>query len=301
MQTIYNDIIKKIDSKRVLINEEMKKHTSFKVGGPADLFIIIKKIEELKYIFKIAKMQNIPITIIGNGTNILVRDSGIRGIVLKIKMEKYKIDGEYIYIDSGMSITKIANIVQKESLSGLEFAIGIPGTIGGAITMNAGAFNGKMQDVIVETIYMDQEQNLKILKKEEHEFEYRNSFFNKKKGNIIISTKIKLKKGNANTIKEKMNEILKKRKESQPLELPSAGSIFRRSDKYITAKLIEDCNLKGYNIKDAYVSCKHAGFIVNKGNAKAKDIIELIEYIKTKIKEKFNIIIETEIEILGRE
>lgn len=166
--------------------------------------------------------------------------------------------------------------------------------------MNAGAYGGKMQDVIVETKYIDKQQlNIKTLKKEEHEFGYRQSFFNKEKNNIIISTKIELEYGVAEKIKEEMNQIINKRKESQPLEFPSAGSVFKRAEGYITAKLIEDAGLKGYHINDAYVSEKHAGFIVNKGKAKAQDIIELIEYIQNKIKEKFNINIETEIEILG--
>lgn len=173
------------------------------------------------------------------------------------------------------------------------------GTLGGAIFMNAGAYNGQMKDVVLETKYIDKNLKIKKLKKEEHEFEYRTSFFSKNKDNIIIYTKLKLKKAKQENIKEKMEEFLKSRKEKQPLEMPNAGSIFKRENEYIPAQLIQECGIKGYNINDAYISEKHCGFIVNKGDAKAKDVIELIDYIKAKVKEKFNIELKTEIEILG--
>jgi len=188
----------------------------------------------------------------------------------------------------------------ENELTGIEFASGIPGTFGGAIFMNAGAYGEQIGDKIIETTYIDENLEIKTMTKEEHEFEYRKSIFQKNNG-IILSGKIKLEKGNKEEIKTKMEEYSKTRREKQPLNMPNAGSIFKRGEGYITAKLIDECGLKEYRIGDAEVSELHAGFIVNKGNATAKDILNLIQYIKYKIKEKFNIDIETEIRIFGED
>ena len=209
------------------------------------------------------------------------------------------IDEKTLKAGSGVFLSKISNIVCKKGLTGLEFACGIPGTLGGAIKMNAGAHGNEMKDIIRTTTYVDRDGNVHTITNKENEFGYRTSAFTKNKDYIILSAEIQLEVGDKDNIERQMKEYRKVRKEKQPINYPSAGSSFKRGENYITAKLIDECGLKGVHINDAYVSEKHAGFIVNKGNATAKDVLELIEIIKQKVYEKFNIEIETEIEILG--
>lgn len=296
------EIVKK---NNVLKNEPMAKHTSFKIGGIADYFIKVTNIEELKGLLEITNKINIPITIIGNGTNVLVRDGGIRGIVIKLELNSFKIkrissEDVLITVESGMTLAALAAIALKEEITGLEFLSGIPGSIGGSIRMNAGAYGGEMKDLVVKTRYMTHDGKIKTLELSKHEFEYRNSVFSKMNV-IIIDTTLKAKKGNKEEIQEKMNEYSASRKKAQPLEYPNAGSTFKRKEGILTAKLIDECGLKGFSIGDAEVSTKHAGFIINKGKATAKDVLELVEHIKTEIKKKFNIDVELEILVLGDE
>ena len=247
-----------------------------------------------------AKEKNVPVTVIGNGSNILVKDKGIRGIVVKLDLNEIKKDNETLEIGAGVLLSKLARVALENELTGIEFASGIPGSFGGVIYMNAGAYGEQIGDKIIETTYINENLDIKTIAKEEHEFEYRKSIFQKNKG-IILSGKIKLEKGNKEEIKTRMEEYSRARREKQPLNMPNAGSIFKRGEGYITAKLIDECGLKGYKIGNAQISELHAGFIVNKGNATAKDILNLIQYIKDKIKEEFNIDIETEIKILGED
>lgn len=198
-------------------------------------------------------------------------------------------------------LSKISNEAYNKSLSGLEFAIGIPGTVGGAIKMNAGAYGKEIKDILVNTTYIDKDLEIRTINNEEHDFKYRHSRFNENKSDIIISSIWQLQKGSKEEIKAQMDANMKSRKEKQPINFPSAGSSFKRGNGYITAQLIDKCNLKGYNVGDAYVSELHAGFIVNKGNASAKEVIELIDIIKEKVYEKFNVHIELEIDIVGRD
>lgn len=198
-------------------------------------------------------------------------------------------------------LSKISNEACNRSLSGLEFAIGIPGTVGGGIKMNAGAYGSEIKDILVNTTYIDKDLEIRTINNEEHDFKYRHSRFNENKSDIIISSILQLKKGNKEEIRTQMDANMKSRKEKQPVNFASAGSSFKRGNGYITAQLIDKCNLKGYNVGDAYVSELHAGFIVNKGNASAKEVIELIDIIKEKVYEKFNIHIELEIDIIGRD
>lgn len=296
------EIVKK---NNILKNEPMAKHTSFKIGGIADYFIKVTDIEELKKLLEFSNKNKIPITIVGNGTNILVRDGGIRGIVIKLELNGFKIKrinaGDVlITVESGMTLAALAAIALKEEITGLEFLAGIPGSIGGAIRMNAGAYGGEMKDLVVKTRYMTYDGKIKTLELSKHEFEYRNSIFSKMDV-IIIDTTIKAKKGNKLEIQEKMDEYSASRKKSQPLEYPNAGSTFKRKEGVLTAKLIDECGLKGFSVGDAEVSTKHAGFIINKGKATAKDILELVEYIKTEIKKKYDLDIELEILVLGEE
>lgn len=302
MDNLFSILIKNIPEENIYLNEPMKKHTSFKVGGNADIFIKINELEELKYILKVVKKENVPLTIIGNGTNMLVKDNGIRGVVAKINIQKIQIEDKneeiIVTLGAGEPLGKIAQILLKSSIEGFEFASGIPGTIGGAIRMNAGAYGGEFKDIVESVTYMEETGEIKTIKNKECEFEYRHSLFSNK-NYIIIQTTLRLKKGNAKEIKAKMDEYAKSRKAKQPITMPSAGSTFKRGEDFITAKLIDECGLKGYSIGDAEVSDLHAGFIVNKGNATASDILKLIEYIKNEVYKKFNKKIELEIEVLG--
>lgn len=293
-----------INKKNIFKDEPMSKHTSFKIGGNADYFIKITSIEELKDLFKISKKHNMPITLVGNGTNLLVKDGGIRGFVIKIDMNNFKIKRTTKYVEitveSGMTLAALANVALKEEITGLEFLSGIPGTIGGALRMNAGAYGGEMKDIVVKTRYMTYDGKVKTMTLPEHKFEYRNSVFSKMNV-IILDTTIRLSKGNKKEIDAKMKEFAASRKEKQPLEYPNAGSTFKRKEGVITAQLIDQAGLKGYSVGDAEVSTKHAGFIINKGKATAKDVLDLVEHIKKTIREKNNLDIELEIIVLGEE
>ena len=286
-----------LGTENVKYNEPMSKHTTFKVGGIADTYITVNSKEKLLKVLELLKNEKI--TIIGNGSNLLVTDKGIRGIVLKYSANNCSINGKTVTVESGMTNARLANTLLKQNLAGYEFAAGIPGTIGGAIVMNAGAYGREMKDVVESTEFIDLETNkIETLKNEEQEFEYRKSIFQNKKC-IILSTTLKLEDGIKEEIEEKMKEYAEKRRSTQPLDMPSAGSTFKRGNGFITAKLIDEAGLKGYSIGGAQVSTKHAGFIVNKGNAKAKDIIELIKYIQDEIYKKFGEKIEPEIKIIG--
>ena len=302
MEEIYNKMLEFLSKEQIYLNEPMSKHTSFKIGGPADIFVKPKNIDELKNIIEIAKQNNIDTTIVGNGSNILVRDGGIRGIVIKPDFKDIEfLEDNKVKVASGVLLSKIANEAYQKSLSGLEFASGIPGCIGGAIRMNAGAYGSEFKDIVISSKYLDKDLNIHEISNEEHDFKYRHSRFCEKKNDIIISTVLQLKEANKEEIKSKMDENNNSRKEKQPINFPNAGSTFKRGEGYITAQLIDKCNLKGYNVGDSYVSDKHAGFIINKGNATAKDVLELIEVVKKKVYEKFNVNIELEIEILGED
>ena len=306
IERVSNDLEKIISEESViLVNEPMSKHTSFKIGGNADIFIKAKTEEDIKQILKYSEGNNIPLTIVGNGSDLLVKDGGIRGIVVKVDIDIFEIekinDEDYIVtVGAGVKNGYVAQKLLIDEIEGFEFASGIPGSIGGALRMNAGAHGGEMKDIVLETMCMDKQGNICVLSNEEQEFEYRNSIFKLNKY-IILSTKLKFKKGIYKEIKEKMDEYANWRKEHQPIEYPSAGSTFKRGTDFITAKLIDECGLKGYSIGDAEVSTKHAGFVINKGNAKAKEVIDLIEYIKEKVADKFGKEIELEVQIIGED
>ena len=287
----------------VLQDESMKKHTSFKVGGTADIYIKANEIEDIKKIVKFVNENDIPLNVIGNGSNILVTDKGIRGIVLEVNLQgqtfEKQEDGMLVTIGAGVKLTGLAVECKKKSLTGFEFAYGIPGTIGGAIRMNAGAHGSEMKNVVVSTTYLDYDGNIKTLTNKEQEFDYRQSVFSKNNIGIILESKLKFCFGNKQEIEQKMNEYATYRKEKQPISYPSAGSTFKRGNDFITAKLIDECGLKGYQIGGARISDLHAGFIINVGDATASDILELIDYTKQKVYEKFEKNIELEIEVIG--
>ncbi len=300
---IYEKLENKMKNSEIKTNEDMSKHTSFKVGGKADIFIKINDIQDLKYILDFTKKNNIPLTIIGNGSNVLVKDNGIRGITIYLNFDDIQIDEEQngeviVTVGSGVKLAMLAVILQKKGIAGFEFASGIPGTIGGAIRMNAGAYGKEMKEVVENVTYIDEEGNKHKLENEQMDFSYRYSRF-KEKQEIIIEAQLKFQKEDAEKIKERMDEYRKARMEKQPIDMPSAGSTFKRGTNYISAKLIDDAGLKGYEIGGAQVSEKHAGFIVNKGNATAQDILDLIDYVIKVVYEKFGKILELEVEVIG--
>lgn len=300
-QKIYELLTNEIKQGIVKIDESMKKHTNFKIGGNADVFVIAKSIEEIKCVIKFSKENNIPLTILGNGSNVLVSDKGIRGIVLQIGLKEIKVEkheNALIEVDAGAMLGALAQILLKQSISGFEFAAGIPGSIGGAIRMNAGAYGGEMKDIVKNVTVLNEKGEINILTNEECEFSYRHSRFTNSK-EIIIKATLELPFGNENEIKAKMDEYAQSRKEKQPLNLPSAGSTFKRGADFITAKLIDECGLKGYTSGDAQVSTLHAGFVVNLGNATAQDVLSVVNHVKQVVLEKTGKQIELEIELLG--
>ena len=289
-----------LDKSNIFYNEEMSKHTSFKIGGEAECYIKINSKEELQEVLKISSKNQISLTIIGNGTNILVKDSGIKGIVAKINIKNIDIDenNSVVKVAAGNSLAEVAQILKQNELTGFEELSGIPGTIGGAIRMDAGAHGKEIKDVILNATVMDYEGNIKKFTNQEMQFEYRNSIFSKEKY-IILDAELQLSKGNKEEITRKIKEFAEWRKEKQPLEYPNAGSTFKRGEGFITAALIDQCGLKGYTIGGAQISTKHAGFIVNKGNAKAKDVLELVDITKKEVLNKFGKEIKLEIEVIG--
>lgn len=285
-------------------DEPMSKYSSFRVGGPADLLLDVDSVAKLQAILEVNKDLKLPITVIGNGTNILVKDKGIRGIVIRYVakgISKATLDNDTYAItaDAGLPNAALANELLKDSLTGFEFAASIPGTIGGAIYMNAGAFGGEMENIVSEVTFLDLD-DLAIYKSDgdDCDFSYRHSKF-ENMNTVILSATMVFNKGNKDEIKRTMDAYLQKRLETQPYDKPNAGSTFKRGDGFITAMLIDEAGLKGYKIGGAQVSEKHAGFIVNTGNATAKDILDLIKYVQKTVMEKYGKAIEPEVRILG--
>lgn len=282
----------------IIKNEPMKNHTTFRIGGAADEFCEAERTEDVISATEYAKEKNIPLFVMGNGSNLLVSDKGIRGLVLKLsdRFSKYEVKGKIIKAQSGALLSSLAKEAQKHSLSGMEFAAGIPGTLGGAIYMNAGAYGGEMKDIVKSVTYLENGE----IKKAENGFNfgYRTSVFADKKA-VILGAELLLKRGNADEIKETMEDFKNRRVEKQPLTMPSAGSTFKRPKGCFTGKLIEDAGLKGYTVGGAMVSEKHSGFVVNKGGATAEDVLSLISHIQKTIREKFGVELETEVKIVG--
>lgn len=293
----------KISSEKIKYNEEMKKYTTFKIGGPADCLIKIDNIEDLKEILNLAQEKQIPLTILGNGSNVLISDNGIEGITLIIKIEKLEIeengDKVKVTVGAGEKNAKIARIFLNQEISGFEEISGIPGTIGGAIRMNAGAHGKEMKDIVKKVKVISYQGNEKEFTNEEMKFEYRRSMLKEEKY-IVTEVELELTKGKKEEIQAKMEEYKTFRKEKQPIEYPSAGSTFKRGTDFITAKLIDEAGLKGYSVGDAEVSTKHAGFVINKGNATSEDVLRLLKYVQEKVYEKFGKKIELEVEIIGK-
>ncbi len=299
---IYKGLLNIVNKEDVFLDEPMKNHISFKVGGPADFLVKPTNEEQIKRLVTFLKKENIPYIVIGNGSNLLVKDGGIRGVVIKIadNYNEFKIDNKTVYAQAGALLSFMGKAILNNNLTGFEFAAGIPGTLGGAIAMNAGAYGGEMKDLVKNVKLIDTEGNIFELTNEEMNFKYRKSILSEK-DYIVLSATLELEEGNHDEIKESMRELTKSRVTKQPLNLPSAGSTFKRPDGYFAAKLIEDSGLKGLTLRGAQVSDKHSGFIVNTGGAKAKDIIDLIYVVKSTVYSKFGVTLEEEVKILGDE
>lgn len=284
----------------VKIDEKMKNHTYFKTGGPAELFVEPESVDELKTVLRILKESNCPYYIIGNGTNLLVSDKGYKGAIVKIgnKLNSIKIKRNLVETGAGTLLSLLSKSTCKESLRGLEFASGIPGFVGGAVAMNAGAYHGEMKDIIDYVVCLDQKNNIKTYTNEEMNFRYRNSRV-KDEDLIVLKIGLKLEKGDIKEIQDKIDLLTRLRKEKQPIEMPSAGSTFKRPDESFAAKLIEDSGLKGLRYGDAMVSDKHSGFIVNCGKATTSEILSLMRIVRERVQEKYSIELEPEVKIIG--
>ncbi len=295
MSDIFEELKLITKEENIFQNEPMKKHTTFRTGGPADFLVTPTSEKEMIECLKL----DVKKTIIGNGSNLLVKDGGIRGLVIQTtKLNNITVDKDEIKAESGALLSRIANIAKDNSLTGFEFACGIPGTIGGAVAMNAGAYGGEMKDVILRTRYADENGN--VFEITNHEFDYRKSFFTGK-NLIILASEIGLQNGDKEEIENKMKEYMTARNSKQPVNMPSAGSTFKRPAGFFAGKLIEDSGLKGYTIGGASVSTLHAGFIVNNGDATSKDILDLISYVQDKVYENYSVKLETEVKIIGED
>ncbi|MCG0274822.1 MAG: UDP-N-acetylmuramate dehydrogenase [Thermosediminibacteraceae bacterium] len=300
--SFYKDLCKVIPQDRVKIDEPMKYHTSFRIGGPADIMVLPQNAEEIKKVVMLCKQKDVPIFIMGNGTNLLVRDKGIRGVVVKIaqNFNDIEVQGNLIKAKAGVLLSVVARTALENHLTGMEFASGIPGTLGGAIVMNAGAYDGEMADVVKEVVVMDLNGEVFSMNKEDLGFSYRWCKL-QSGGKIVLEAKLELKAGKYEDIKKKMEEFSARRRMKQPLNMPSAGSAFKRPPGNYAGYLIEKAGLKGFKVGDAMVSDLHAGFIVNTGNATAEDVLRLIEIIQQRVKEEFGILLEPEIKVVGEE
>ncbi len=297
------EILRQIPGSGVItLNEPMARHTSFRIGGPADVFVKPHDTPGLIEILRCCRQMDVPVLVMGNGTNLIVRDKGIRGVVVQItdNMNAYSVDGEEITAEPGILLSRLSAIALEHELTGLEFAEGIPGTLGGAVAMNAGAYDGEMSFVVKQTEYLSPDGEVLLLNNSQHCFGKRSSFI-QTDGGIVIKTRIGLKKGDRSLISDKMAEFRLRRKEKQPLDLPSAGSIFKRPEGNFAGKLVQDCGLRGYRIGGAEVSCLHCGFIVNTENATALDIVTLIKYIQDRVYADFGVQLQTEVKIVGEE
>ena len=285
---------------RVFTEEAMSQHTTFKIGGPADYFLMPDKGEDVGRVIKICKENEIPYFILGNGSNLLVGDDGYRGAVIQIyrNMSSVTVEGNEITAQAGALLSSVAAAAKNASLTGFEFAGGIPGTIGGAVVMNAGAYGGEMKDVLTEVTVMNAEGDIFTLPTEELELGYRTSII-KTAGYIVLEAKIRLKEGDPEVIRETMKDLTIRRTTKQPLEYPSAGSTFKRPEGYFAGKLIMDSGLAGYQVGGAQVSEKHCGFVINAGDATARDVRTLMDNVRDIVYKKYGVTLEPEVKFLG--
>lgn len=300
MQNTYTKLVTIIDKQKIWCNEPMKNHTTFKIGGVADFLVKPETEKELKEIIDLCSIDNIPLFIMGNGSNLLVKDKGIRGIVICLgdNFSSFKIDGERVEAQSGILLSTLSQHLLDHSLSGFEFASGIPGTLGGGISMNAGAYGGELKDIVESVRIMDRQGNITTLSNKDMQFSYRKSYVTVHDA-IILSAIIKLASDNRNHIKSKMDDFTLRRVTKQPLSAWSAGSTFKRPEGYFAGKLIEDCGLKGLQMNNVAVSELHSGFVINTGNGTCENVLEMISFIKARVLQKYGVRLEEEVKIIG--
>lgn len=289
-----------VGSDNIVSDEPMRKHTTFRIGGNADIFVRPESKEQIAEILRLCRKQDVPYFILGNGSNLLVGDRGFRGVVINImdNMNDIKVDGGVIKAQAGAMLIKVSRAARDNSLTGLEFASGIPGTIGGAIYMNAGAYGGEMKDVVTKVTAMDAEGEIYTFGTDELEFSYRHSVI-QQRDLIVLDVTMKLVAGDQKIIDDRMSELAVARRTKQPLEYPSAGSTFKRPEGYFAGKLIMDAGLRGYSVGGAQVSEKHCGFVVNRGGATAADVAGLIRDVQKKVMDQFGVMLEPEVKMLG--
>ncbi|MDC3425127.1 UDP-N-acetylmuramate dehydrogenase [Aquibacillus sp. 3ASR75-11] len=298
---IYQKLLAITSEENVMVNEYLKNHTYTQLGGKADLFVTPTNYDEVQEVVKLANREDVAFTLLGNGSNLIVKDGGIRGIVLSLKrLKDITTEDERIIAQSGAAIIDVSRSALADALTGLEFACGIPGTVGGALFMNAGAYGGEIKDVLYETVVVDRNGEQLTLSADELDLDYRTSNI-PEKGYIVLEARFQLKNGEYDEIKAVMDDLTHRRESKQPLEYPSCGSVFKRPPGYFAGKLIQDSDLQGKSIGGAEVSTKHAGFIVNKNNATATEYISVIELVQRTVKEKFAVSLEREVKIIGED
>ncbi|MBO5505974.1 MAG: UDP-N-acetylmuramate dehydrogenase [Clostridia bacterium] len=297
---IFNELSKFTNPENILKDEPMKNHTTFKIGGNADFLVSPSSMDEISNIISFLKENDINFAVIGNGSNLLVSDKGFRGVIIRLHKNfcGFSVEGDCITAEGGILLSRLANIALENSLTGFEFASGIPGSLAGATFMNAGAYGPELKDVILEVTFIDKNNEIKTIGVDECDFGYRTSYFSKNNA-IVLSVKLKLSKGDRAEIKKTMDELNKRRSDKQPLTFPSAGSVFKRPVGHFAGALVEQAGLKNYSIGGAMVSEKHAGFIINTGDATCEDVLNLIEYIKKTVYDKFGVTLEPEVRMLG--
>ena len=297
---LYRELAAVSGEENVLRDEPMSRHTTFRIGGPADYFVTPKDKGEIKKIIKFCRKEQVPFYVIGNGSNLLVGDRGYRGVIIQIfkQMSKIEVDGEQIMAQAGALLSKLAAAALDASLTGFEFASGIPGTLGGALRMNAGAYGGDMQQVVLSADVLTPAGDFITLSVDELGMGYRTSIISKN-DYVVIDALLQLKKGNKEEIKAQMADLREKRVSKQPLEYGSAGSTFKRPEGYFAGKLIDDAGLRGFRVGDAQVSEKHCGFVINRGNATAAEVRELMQIVSERVEEKFGVRLQPEVRCIG--
>lgn len=299
-QEFYNKLLNVVSEDKIRIDEPMKMHTTFRVGGPADFFVVPENKEEIRSVIGLCRSEQMPYYIIGNGSNLLVSDKGYRGVIIQVykAMSQIEVMESRVTASAGALLSQIAAKALEAGLTGLEFASGIPGTVGGACVMNAGAYGGEMKDVLTEVLVLTGEGEFLTLHADELEMGYRTSVI-AKEGYIVLGAVMELEQGDPKEIRTRMEELKQKRVTRQPLEYPSAGSTFKRPEGYFAGKLIEDAGLRGFQVGGAQVSEKHCGFVINKDQATAEDIAELMRQVSARVQEQFSVELEPEVKRLG--
>lgn len=295
-EAIINSLKRLVGEDGVLVSEPMKNHTTFRIGGEADAMVRISDRDKLFKVLRYLGQVEIPYYVVGNGSNLLVADKGYRGVIVEIadKMNEVRVEGSCLVCQAGALLSKVARTAYENGLTGVEFAAGIPGTIGGGVVMNAGAYGGELKHVVTQVTVMDKNGEELVFDNEAMEFGYRTSLI-KKYPYIVTEVRLQLTEGDRNVIKEVMDDLASRRREKQPLEYPSAGSTFKRPEGYFAGALIQDAGLKGYTVGGAQVSEKHSGFVINKGGATAEDVRNLMAYVQKTVKEKFDVTLEPEV------